>query len=69
MENSPCYAPSVPPNLDTGSAGAGSKPAAMWLDDTPCLVVGIEHWPTIGDRLVIDGELWRLVEVSDRWVL
>jgi hypothetical protein len=41
----------------------------MWLDGTPCMVTGLDTWPAVGDRLVIDGELWRVVEVSDRWML
>ena len=31
-------------------------------------ITGLERWPKVGDRLVIEGELWRVVEVSDRWV-
>ena len=34
-----------------------------------CTVTGLDAWPKVGDRLEIDGELWRVVEVSDRWVL
>lgn len=44
------------------------KRTAMWLDGVPCVVEGLDEWPKVGDRLVIDGELWRVVAVSDRWV-
>jgi hypothetical protein len=56
------------PALDARSAGTGAKQTAMWLDGTPCMVTGLDRWPRVGDRLVIDGLLYRLVEVSDRFV-
>ena len=56
------------PNLDTRSAGNGPKKSAMWLDDVPCVVKGFHEWPKVGDRFVIDGLLYRLVEIRDRWV-
>ena len=40
----------------------------MWLDGEPCIVKGFTDWPKVGDRYVIDGVLYRLVEISDRWV-
>jgi len=40
----------------------------MWLDGTPCIVKGFHEWPKVGDRYVVGGELWRVVEVSDWWV-
>ena len=48
--------------------GDGPKRAAMWLDGVPCMVVGFHEWPKVGERHLIDGELWRVVEVSDRFV-
>jgi len=56
------------PRLDIRTAGDGPKRAAMWLDGTPCMVKGLDHWPKVGERFVIDGVLYRLVEISDRWV-
>jgi len=56
------------PALDTRSIGNGPKSSAMWLDGEPCMVKGLDAWPKVGDRLVIDGLLYRLVEISDRWV-
>ena len=56
------------PSLAIRTVGAGPKRTAMWLDGVPCMVTGLERWPRVGDRLEIDGELWRVVEVSDRWV-
>lgn len=41
----------------------------MWLEGVPIMLAGLEEWPKVGDRLVIDGDLWRVVEVSDRFVL
>jgi hypothetical protein len=40
----------------------------MWLDGEPCIVKGFIEWPKVWDRHLIDGELWRVVDVSDRWV-
>ena len=57
------------PALDTRSAGTGPNRTTMWLDGKPCMVTGLDRWPKVGDRLVIDGELRRVVEVSDRFVL
>ena len=56
------------PDLDIRSAGNDPKQSAMWLDGVPCMVEGFHEWPKVGDRLVIDGLLWRVVEVNDRWV-
>ena len=57
------------PSLDIRTAGTGPKRTAMWLDGVPCMVTGLDAWPKVGDRYEIHGELWRLVEVSDRFVL
>ncbi len=48
--------------------GNGPKRSAMWLDGVPCIVKGFTEWPKVGERHVIDGVLYRLVEISDRWV-
>ena len=40
----------------------------MWLDGEPCMVEGFHEWPKVGDRFVIDGLLYHMVEISDRWV-
>jgi hypothetical protein len=58
----------VAPNFDIRAAGTGPKRTAMWLDGTPYIVKGLDRWPKVGDRLVIDGLLYRVVEISDRWV-
>jgi hypothetical protein len=56
------------PDLDTRSAGTGPKQGAMWLDGAGCIVQGFHEWPKVGERYVIDGELNRLVEISNRWI-
>jgi len=56
------------PQLDTRSAGSSPKQTAMWLDGVPCIVQGFHEWPKVDERHVIDGVLFRLVEISDRWV-
>ena len=53
--------------LTIRTAGDGPKRAAMWLDGVPCMVEGFHEWPKVGDRFLIDGMLYRLVEISDRW--
>jgi len=40
----------------------------MWLDGEPCIVEGFHEWPKVGERHLIDGVLYRLVEISDRWI-
>jgi len=57
------------PHLDTRSAGTGPKRAAARLDCVPRMVVGFHEWPKVGERHVIDGVPYSLVEISDRWVL
>ena len=32
------------------------------------MLEGFPEWPKVGDWFVIDGLLYRLVEISDRWV-
>jgi hypothetical protein len=59
----------VTPDLDIRKVGDGPKRTAVWLDGVPIILAGLEEWPNVGDRFVIDGELWRVVEVSDRVVL
>jgi hypothetical protein len=56
------------PDLDTRRVGNGPKQPAMWLDGVPCLGKGFHEWPKVGDRYVIDGVLYRLVEISDKWI-
>ena len=56
------------PTLGTRTAGTGPKQTAMWLDGTACMVTGLDAWPAVGDRLLISGLLYRVVEISDRWV-
>ena len=56
------------PDLDTRTVGTGPKWSAMWLDGVPCIVKGFTEWPKVGERHLIDGILYRLVEKSDRWV-
>ena len=63
----PCYLRPMP-SLDTRRAGNGPKCSAMWLDGVPCIVEGFHGWPKVGERHVIDGLLYRLVEMSSRWV-
>lgn len=31
-----------------------------------CMVTGFGQWPMNGDRLTIDGQLWRVVEIRSR---
>ena len=56
------------PNLDIRKVGNGPKQSAMWLDGEPCMVTGLERWPKVGDKHVINGLLYRLVEIGDRWI-
>ncbi len=56
------------PSLTTRRAGNDPKQSAMWLDGEGCIVEGFQGWPNLGERHVIDGLLYRLVEISDRWV-
>ena len=46
--------------------GDGEKKIPLWLDDAPVMAVGLEAWPHAGDRYVIAGELWRVVEITDK---
>jgi len=55
------------PNLDTRTAGNGAQQSAMWLDGVPCMVKGFHEWPKVGEKHLIDGVLYRLVEISDQW--
>ena len=55
-------------SLEIRSVGDGPKRSSMWLDGVPCIVEGFHKWPKVGDTAVIDGVLYRLVEISDRWV-
>jgi len=54
-------------DVDIRSAGDGPQSSAMWLDGVPCIVTGFTEWPKVGEKHLIDGLLYRLVEISDRW--
>ena len=56
------------PDLDTRKVGNGPKQSAMWLDGVPCIVKRFHEWPKVGERHVLDGLPYRLVEISDRWI-
>ncbi len=56
------------PDLTIPRVGNGPKKSAMWLDGVPCIVKGFHEWPKVGERHLIDGLLYRLVEISDRWL-
>jgi hypothetical protein len=56
------------PGLDTRRVGDGPKRSSMWLDGVPCMVTGLNAWPKVGDRLVIDGELWRVVDARRSYI-
>ena len=54
--------------FDIRKTGTGPRWSAMWLDGEGCIVKGFHEWPKVGDRHEIDGVLYRLVEIGDRWV-
>ena len=56
------------PSLDIRRVGNGPKRTTAWLDGIPCIVKGFTDWPKVGEKHLIDEVLYRLVEISDRWV-
>ena len=41
----------------------------VWLRrEEPLVLTSLDQYPKVGDRHLIDGVLYRLVEISDRWV-
>ena len=64
----PTTGPRPVPSFHIRKAGNGPKRSAMWLDGVPCIVEGFHDWPKVGDRHEIDGVMYRLVEINDRWV-
>ena len=48
--------------------GDGPWTVVLWRDRQPVILSGLDRYPVVGDRFDVDGELWRVVEVSDRWV-
>ena len=67
LATSPRYAHPMPA-LDIRSAGNGPKQPAMWLDGVPCMVTDLHEWPKVGDRLEIDGVLWRVVDARRSYI-
>jgi hypothetical protein len=57
------------PDVDIRTVGNGLKKSAMWLDGVPCIVKGFHEWPKVGEKHLIDGEFWRVIEISGRFVL
>ncbi len=57
------------PEIDIRKVGARPKQTTVWLDGVPIMLAGLEEWPKVGDSCVIDRELWRVVQVSDRSLL
>ena len=56
------------PSLDIRTVGDGPKRTTAWLDGVTRIVEGFHEWPKVGESHLIDGLLYRLVEISDRWV-
>ena len=50
--------------------GDGPRQIPVWLrTEEPVELTGLDDYPKVGDRYAIDSELWRVVEISDRFVL
>ena len=48
----------------------GPRQIPVWLRrEEPVMLTGLDEYPKVGDRYEIHGELWRVVEVGDRFVL
>ena len=64
-----CYRPQMTKD-NKHRIGDGPRQMPVWLRrEEPLMLTGLDEWPKVGDVIVIDGESWRLVEISDRWVL
>ncbi len=55
-------------SLNIRKVGDGPKRGSMWLDSVRCITEGFHEWPKVGDTVVIHGVLYRLVDISNRWV-
>ena len=50
--------------------GDGPRQIPVWLRrEEPLVLDGLDEYPKVGDRFELFGELWRVVEVSDKVVL
>ena len=50
--------------------GDGPRQMPVWLQrEDPVVLTGLDEIPKVGDRFELFGELWRVVELSDRVVL
>ncbi len=55
---------------DEHRIGDGPRQIPVWLrTEEPVVLTGLDKYPRVGDRYELFGELWRVVEVSDRVVL
>ena len=61
-----CYLPTVITPYREYRVGDGEKKIPLWLDDVPVMAVGLDRWPCVGDRYVVAGELWRVVEITEK---
>ena len=48
--------------------GDGPWTVVLWRERQPAILSGLDRYPVVGDRLEVDGELWRVVEISDRFL-
>lgn len=39
----------------------------LWRDQQPAIISGLDRYPEVGDRFVLDGELWRVVDASQSY--
>jgi hypothetical protein len=53
------------PPLNICRIGDGPRCYAVWLDNWPVFLDGLDGLPQIGDRFEIDGELWRVVKWTE----
>ena len=56
------------PSLNIRRVGDGPRCYAVWLDGWPVFLDGLEGLPHIGDRFVIDGGLWRVVDATGSYL-
>ena len=54
--------------LSETRVGKGDRAVVLWCEGRPVIVRGLEEYPAVGDQYEAKNELWRVVEISDRYL-
>jgi hypothetical protein len=62
-----CYRPHITKPIEP-RLGDGPWTVVLWRDRQPAIISGLDRYPIVGDRFVVNGELWRVVDARESYI-